>query len=228
MDWKNQLTKTPYLVLFIVLISIGVGTASALITITLAGNVIITGFLDMTGDKIANVDTPTLTSDAATKGYVDSAPGTDTLALLGCADGEIAKFVGNGWACGVDTDILALLGCTTDQIAKFVGPKMFVVGFDGQDVNEYTLSPPFDVSTASFVDSFSVAVEETFPTGVAFSSEGTKMFVVGADGDKVNEYTLSTPFDVSTASFEDSFSVAAQDTTPTDVAFSFREGWVCN
>ena len=45
MDWKNQLTKTPYLVLFIVLISVGVGTASALITITLAGNVIVTGML---------------------------------------------------------------------------------------------------------------------------------------------------------------------------------------
>ena len=47
MGWKNQLTKTPYLVLFIVLITVGVGTASALITITLAGNVIVTG--DLTG-----------------------------------------------------------------------------------------------------------------------------------------------------------------------------------
>ncbi len=100
MDWKNQLTKTPYLVLFIVLISIGVGTASALITITLAGNVIITGFLDMTGDKIANVDTPTLTTDAATKGYVDQAPSTDTLALLGCTTDQIARFDGNNWVCG--------------------------------------------------------------------------------------------------------------------------------
>jgi len=49
MDMKNRLTKTPYLVLFIVLISIGVGTASALITITLAGNVIVTGDLDVDG-----------------------------------------------------------------------------------------------------------------------------------------------------------------------------------
>jgi len=49
MDRKNQLTRTPYLVLFIVLISIGVGTASALITITLAGNVLVTGNLDVEG-----------------------------------------------------------------------------------------------------------------------------------------------------------------------------------
>jgi len=74
MDWKNQLTKTPILVLFVILISVGVGTASALITITLAGDVVISGFLDMTGDKITNVGNPTISSDAATKEYVDTAP----------------------------------------------------------------------------------------------------------------------------------------------------------
>ena len=72
MDWKNQLTKTPYLVLFIILITIGVGTAAALITITLSGDVIITGGLGMTGDKITDVGTPTVSTDAATKAYVDS------------------------------------------------------------------------------------------------------------------------------------------------------------
>ena len=80
------------------------------------------------------------------------------------------------------------------------GTKMFVVGNIGDDVNEYTLSTPFDVSTASFVDAFSVASQDTTPRGVAFSSDGAKMFVVGNAGDDVNEYTLSTPFDVSTAS----------------------------
>ena len=50
MDWKNQLTKTPYLVLFIVLLTVGVGTASALITITLDGDVVITGDADLQGN----------------------------------------------------------------------------------------------------------------------------------------------------------------------------------
>ena len=100
------------------------------------------------------------------------------------------------------------------------GAKMFVVGNVGQDVNEYTLSQPFDVSTASFVDSFSVASQEISPLGLAFSTNGAKMFVVGNVGDDVNEYILTTPFDVSTASFVDSFSVASQDTTPLGLAFS--------
>ena len=100
------------------------------------------------------------------------------------------------------------------------GTKMFVVGNTGDDVNEYTLSTPFDVSTASFVDAFSVASQETSPRGVAFSSDGAKMFVVGTAGDDVNEYDLSTPFDVSTASPAGAFSVNPQETSPQGVAFS--------
>ena len=100
------------------------------------------------------------------------------------------------------------------------GAKMFVVGSVGDDINEYTLTTAFDVSTATFVDSFSVAGWETGPTGVAFSTDGAKMFVVGNIGSDVNEYTLSTGFDVSTATFVDSFSVAGQETMPRDVAFS--------
>jgi SpoU rRNA methylase family enzyme len=100
------------------------------------------------------------------------------------------------------------------------GTKMFIVGQSGDDVNEYTLSTGFDVSTATFVDSFSVSAQETNPTDIAFNTDGTKMFVVGSTGDDVNEYALSTGFDVSTASFTDSFSVASQDTEPTGIAFN--------
>ena len=100
------------------------------------------------------------------------------------------------------------------------GTKMFIVGQYGKDVNEYTLSTGFDVSTSSFVDSFSVSAQDTVPIGLAFNTNGTKMFVVGYLGDDVNEYTLSTPFDVSTASFVDSFSISAQETGPTGIAFN--------
>jgi DNA-binding beta-propeller fold protein YncE len=100
------------------------------------------------------------------------------------------------------------------------GTKMFVVGFNGDDVNEYTLSTAFDVSTASFVDSFSISSEATSPLGLAFNTDGTKMFVVDSAGDDVNEYVLSTGFDVSTAAYSQNFSVSAQETTPRDVAFS--------
>ena len=95
---------------------------------------------------------------------------------------------------------------------------MFLTGYDGDDVNEYTLSTGFDVSTASFVDSFSVSSQEDNPSDLAFNSDGTKMFVVGITGDDINEYTLSTGFDVSTASYDSNFSVASQDIEPTGLS----------
>ena len=101
------------------------------------------------------------------------------------------------------------------------GTKMFMVGDEKNSIYEYTLSTAFDVSTAVFADStFSVTAQETSPTGMAFSSDGTKMFVVGINGIKVNEYTLSAPFDISTPIFVGNFSVSFQDTNPEDLAFS--------
>ena len=100
------------------------------------------------------------------------------------------------------------------------GTKMFVIGIAGKDVNEYTLSAPFDASTRTFVDATSISEQETIPTGIAFSSDGTKMFVIGDEGDDVNEYTLSAPFDASTRTFVDATSVSEQETVPTDIAFS--------
>jgi len=100
------------------------------------------------------------------------------------------------------------------------GTKMFIVGISGNDINEYALTTGFDVSTASFTDSFSVTSQETSPRGLAFNNDGTKMFVVGSTGDDVNEYNLSTGFDVSTASYSQNFSVSSQDTAPTAITFN--------
>jgi len=50
----GRFTKTPYLVLFVILGAIGIATASAIGIIILAGNVVIEGDLDMTNDKISD------------------------------------------------------------------------------------------------------------------------------------------------------------------------------
>ena len=100
------------------------------------------------------------------------------------------------------------------------GTKFFVVGYQGGDVGEYSMSTAWDVSTASYTDAFSVSSQEGYPHGLAFNTDGTKMFVSGYAGDDVNEYTLSTGWDVSTASFVDSFDVSKQDIQPRGLAFS--------
>ena len=100
------------------------------------------------------------------------------------------------------------------------GTKMFVVGNTGDDVNEYTLSTGFDVSTASFVDSFSVNAQQAAPMSVAFNTDGTKMYIVGETEDTVAQYALSTGFDVSTASYTQAFSISSQETEAQGITFN--------
>ena len=99
------------------------------------------------------------------------------------------------------------------------GTKMYIVGYTGDDVNEYDLSTAWDVSTASYLQVFSVSAQDTTPLKLFFKPDGTKMFVLGATGDDVNEYDLSTAWDIATASYLQNFSVAAQDTSPGNVFF---------
>jgi DNA-binding beta-propeller fold protein YncE len=101
------------------------------------------------------------------------------------------------------------------------GTKMYVIGFSGDNINEYALSTAWDVSTASYVQNFNVSAQETGPRGLFLSPDGSKMYVVGQDADAVVEYNLSTAWDVSTATFLQSFSVSAQDTTVTDLFFKY-------
>ena len=98
-----------------------------------------------------------------------------------------------------------------DVFFKPDGTKMYVIGTVGDDVNEYNLSTAWDVSTASYVQNFSVAAQDTDPQSIFFKPDGTKMYVVGFGGQDVNEYSLSTAWDVSTASYVQNFSLSAQD-----------------
>ena len=55
----------------------------------------------------------------------------------------------------------------------------------------------------SYVDDIDVPANgsngQNIPHGVAFNSDGTKMYIIGASADRVIQYTLSTPFDISEA-----------------------------
>jgi len=107
-----------------------------------------------------------------------------------------------------------------DLFFKPDGTKVYVVeSASSQSVNEYNLSTAWNISTAVYSQLFSVAGQETAPTDVFFKPDGTKMYVVGSTGDDVNEYDLSTAWDVSTAVFLQLFSVVDQDNVPSGIFF---------
>lgn len=99
------------------------------------------------------------------------------------------------------------------------GTKMYTIGSNGDTVDEYDLGTQWDVSTAVYLQEFSVAVKETDPREVCLKSDGTKMYTIGYDGVTVDEYDLGTPWDVSTAVYLQEISVAAKETGPTGLCF---------
>lgn len=93
------------------------------------------------------------------------------------------------------------------------GTSFYIVGSIGTRVYQYTLSTAWDLSTASYASkSFLYSSQEGGMEYVRFKTDGTKMYLIGADTDAVYQYSLSTAWDVSTASYDSvSFSVASEE-----------------
>ena len=82
------------------------------------------------------------------------------------------------------------------------GTKMYFVAY-GRDAQQYSLSTAWDLSTASYDSvSFSVSSQDTSPTGLFFKPDGTKMYITGNGNKRAYQYSLSTAWDLSTASYD--------------------------
>ena len=75
-------------------------------------------------------------------------------------------------------------------------------------------------TTSSNSISFSVAGQDSFPTGVTFKPDGTKMYMIGFSNKRVHQYTLSTAWSLSTASSDSvSFYAGSQEASCMSVTF---------
>ena len=90
---------------------------------------------------------------------------------------------------------------------------------DGSTIN-YSINDNPLISTATFVDSFSVSGQDGDVRDVKFNTDGTKMYMLGRANDKVYEYALSTGFDVSTASYTDALDISGEDTAANSIEFN--------
>jgi len=135
-----------------------------------------------------------------TKFYVLSSANPDTVYQYSCStafDLSTASYDSKSFDLSTQSSNVFGIAFKSD------GTKMYIAGTSNDVVYQYTLSTAWDVSTASYDSvSFSVASEDGFPTGIRFKTDGTKMFVSGAITDSVYQYSLSTAWDISTASYD--------------------------
>ena len=94
------------------------------------------------------------------------------------------------------------------------GTAVYQIGTSTDAVKEWTLSTAWDLSTSSAGDTLSVSSQESIPQDLFFHPDGTKLYVIGSSGDDVNEYSLTTAWDLTTASYYQNFSVSGQTSSP--------------
>lgn len=111
---------------------------------------------------------------------------------------------------------------------KSDGLSLYVSGaFASEEVYQFSLSSAWDISTLNTtpVGSFDITSEADNVKGVFFKSDGTKMYIVGPDASTGNEnvyqYTLSTPWLVSSASF-DSVQLEVEEESSTKRGITFK------
>lgn len=107
----------------------------------------------------------------------------------------------------------------SDVFFKPDGTKMYIMGYSGKTVDEYNLSTAWNVATATYLQEISVATKETEPMGVFFKPDGTKMYTIGMVGDSVDEYNLSTAWNVTSAVYLQEISVATKEIQPAGLFF---------
>lgn len=182
--------------------------------------------------------------DASTMSYTASSAGlgiTNPFDVVLSADGTKAYFVDNANGSVKQFSFSTAFDVTTlsdDSVSLSVGsqvsnPYGLAMSSDGTNlyvvnisspynVAQYTLSTAFDLSSASYSgNSFALNGQETLPTDVDFNFDGSKMYATGFNSDSILQYTLSTPYDVSTASYDGvSYNFSAQEGTNFCVKFS--------
>jgi len=144
------------------------------------------------------------------------------------SDITTATYASKSFSMNTQNNSIAFIWFSSDG-SKMYGASTVTVGI----VYQYTLSTPYDVSTASYANkSFTATSQVINIQGLCFSPDGSKMFLSNYNNCTIYQYTLSTPYDVSTASYANkSFNTITQTTNDITTAVFSSDGtkmYVCS
>lgn len=111
-------------------------------------------------------------------------------------------------------------GALTGVRFKPDGTKMYFIGYTSDKTYEVNLSTAWDLSTASYSSVNYNHGGGGSAQGLFFGAEGTKLYTVCLGNDDVREHTLSTAWDLSTASYLQRFIISSQTGTPRGICFN--------
>jgi|GEM_PF-6587513 len=89
-----------------------------------------------------------------------------------------------------------------DAVFNTDGTKMYISGRTNKHIYQYTLSTAWNISTATY-DSINFSISQASqPEGMFFKPDGTKMYIIDYGTTEVYQYSLSTAWNLSTASYD--------------------------
>jgi len=102
------------------------------------------------------------------------------------------------------------------------GTKMYVLGgVIRSTILQYSLSTAWNTRSATYSTAFGTQDEEIYPHGMFIKPDGTKLYVIGSDMDEVYQYSLTTAWNIGTATYENkSYDISGQEIIPTALYFN--------
>lgn len=197
--------------------------------------------LDQSADRIHQYDTltsyalpihkfepdvifATTNNEISPAGFTFKPDGT-RLYVIGLFGDNITEYsLSTAWDLGSTVtyvqDSTFLGGAPYGLFFKPDGTKAYYVNNSVDQVVELTMSTAWDIPNMVSNDTFSVTGQASYPTDVYFDTTGTKMYVADNSSDGVYQYTLSTAWDLTTASYADKSFSASLDTYAEDSLYS--------
>jgi hypothetical protein len=123
---------------------------------------------------------------------------------------------------GLSKSVSATAGTPTSLFFKPDGTSFYITNDSTTDtVQQFNLSTAWDISTATYITAYTFT-QDTLPSGLEFSPDGTKMHLIGDTNNTVYQFALSTPWDLTTTATTPTytFSVATQETSPQGIEFN--------
>jgi len=106
-----------------------------------------------------------------------------------------------------------------DMVFDPTGEYCYMADYDSVAADggarRYDLSTPWDITTAAYGTGQKVDGSSTLCAAIILSDDGTKLYLAYGTGDKVEQHSLATPWDLSTASaVEATLDISSEDGAP--------------
>lgn len=146
--------------------------------------------------------------------------------VVGGQNDKIYRYnLANAWNVVSATYVsnLSVSAFETEPTCMFInqeGNKLFMAGTATKKVQAYDLTVPWDIANANVGSNVTISGFEANVTGLSFNSTGKIMTLVGSSSDSFNQFYLSNAWDVTTATYFNTFPVDNFDSSPASLYYA--------